>query len=154
MLLNVNVNVTGVFGPTLLGLTDLPIEIAPPGPVTTRVALAGPVEPFTSVLVKDPTPVAGMVFVYEDAVALVTETVIVHDVDAGAPPAGIVAPESATVPVPAAAVTVPPAHVVDALGTGATTRPAGSVSVSPELSSVCDERTFAIRIVSVDVPFG
>jgi hypothetical protein len=67
---------------------------------------------------------AGMVSVYRPGVADVTSTVTVQ-----VPLAGTVPPESATVPLPANAVTMPP-QVVDAFGTPAMTTLTGRLSAT------------------------
>src|SRR3954470_17252551 len=75
----------------------------------------------------------------------VTSTVTVHEL-----PAGIVdATESSdTEPVPAVASTLPP-QVVCALGTGATKRPFGNVSVSGAVSATGTPLPLPSEIVSV-----
>jgi hypothetical protein len=78
----------------------------------------------------------------------VTLTVIVQDALAATEP-----PLSATLPLPATAVTVPAPQVVAALGVAAIDTPLGSVSVKAmPLSATAPEAVFGIVIVSVEVP--
>ena len=81
------------------------------------------------------------------AVVPVTFTVIVQEPLAGRPPL-----TSATLPVPATAVTVPP-HVFASPFGVATTRPAGSVSVKPTPLSAVPGLGLVSVNVSVVVPF-
>ena len=67
------------------------------------------------------------------------------------PAAATVPPASATLPLPAIAVIVPPVQVVDALGGVATTTLTGNVSVSAiPLNAAAPEAVFATVIVNVE----
>lgn len=100
---------------------------------------------------------AGIVFTEFGAVLEVTSTTMTHEPTAPPPTeAGIVAPDRATDPPPATAVTDPPGHVVEAFGGAAivtSCTPAGRVSVSDAFVSV-EKRLFVIVIVSVERPPG
>src|SRR5205814_5471288 len=89
---------------------------------------------------------AAIELLYVAAVPLVTVTVTVHE-----PLAGIVPPESATLPPPLAAVTAPPTHVVAPFAGFALTRFAGYVSVNAA-PVIAVALLFESVIVSVEVP--
>ena len=99
-LVSVIVNTLASLVPMELGANDLATVSAPS---TVSDPLTAPVFAPAFVLVMPPP---AMVLLYAPATAAVTVTVTVHE-----PPAGIVPPESATLPPPLAAVTAPP-HVV------------------------------------------
>ena len=138
---NVSVKARPVTPPLVAVLVITSVSVVTPVPVlvendfaivgvllTMRLAVADAVEAGALVAVTAPT---AMVLLYVAAVFEVTSTLTVHE-----PLAGIVAPESATVPPAAAAVTVPLAQVVDAFGVAAFTRFAGygSVNAAPVIA--------------------
>ena len=103
--------------PIVVGVKDFESEV----PTTDRVALA------VAAVRPPPSPDTLVeLFVYVPSTAEVTATDRVQDAGAAASEA----PESVTLPEPAAGAKVPPQLLV-AAGVGATTRPAGSVSVKP-----------------------
>jgi hypothetical protein len=97
---------------------------------------------------------AGIVFTEAAAVLEVTSTTMVQVPGVAPTAAGIVAPDRAKDPPPAAAVTEPPGHVVEAFGGDAivtSCAPTGKLSVRAAFVS-CENRLFVIVIVSVDRP--
>jgi hypothetical protein len=117
--------------------------VIPTGAVTVRLAVAGVVLVTFCVSVSE---FGGIVLVYVFVAVAVTGTVIEH-----VPPAATLPLLSVTVP--PVATTVPPPHVVDAVGVEATVTPLGNVSVNViPLSATEPAAVFGIMMVSVDVP--
>ena len=115
--------------------------------ITVSVALAG--AELLAPCVVESAP-AGIVFAYVPALPLVTFTVMMHVAAGPRLPA-----DRARLLPPAAAVTVPLPHVVDALGAAAIATPGGSESVSDmPVSAIAPGPVFATVTVSCETSCG
>ena len=111
------------------------------GPTTVIVSVAAvPAPPSVEFTVTE--------LLFTPAVVPCTSTLTVHDAVAAKVP-----PERLAEPAPATGLNVPP-HVLLPLGVGATTSPAGKVSVNPIPVSITFVLGFVMLMVSVVVPFN